>query len=281
VGARQASGAAFVQASLDLTRYVRASAGGRFEAQNTRSVPVGEAALANGKGIFAPKLGLLFRIPSLGALYGNVSRGYRQTDGVIEDPTLPFITEWVYETGAKLDLRGLAASAAFFRVDVSNEQTFDPIRLTSTSGGASRRQGIELDLTVRPASGVAFAADWTLNDARYRHLVTETDTLDGARVFNTARYVGTVGVTLTPRAGWHVGASVNVVGPYSPFDEPGVLEPAYALVHVSAGARAWAAGELDVGVRNLLDRAYPELRAGGFVSPGQPRTVYVTLRVTP
>jgi outer membrane receptor protein involved in Fe transport len=34
---------------------------------------------------------------------------------------------------------------------------------------------------------------------------------------------------------------------------------------------------VEAGVRNLLDRAYPELRAGGFVSPGQPRAVYVTV----
>jgi outer membrane receptor protein involved in Fe transport len=280
VGARQASGAAFVQASLDLTRYVRASAGGRFEAQNTRSVPVGEAALANGKGIFAPKLGLLFRIPSLGALYGNVSRGYRQTDGVIEDPTLPFITEWVYETGAKLDLRGLAASAAFFRVDVSNEQTFNPVTLTSTSGGASRRQGVELELDARPSPWLALGADWTFNDARYRHFITEDgDTLSGARVFNTAKYVGVASVQVSPPdKRWQARAGANFVGPYSPFDAPGVVEPAYTLFHFSAGVRISRLGLLEVGIRNLFNRAYPELQAGSFVTPGQPRSLFATLR---
>ncbi len=281
VAARQASAAVFVQASLDVTQHLRASAGARLSAQDTRSAPAAGAAVSAARAVFVPKFGLLYHIPAFGAVYANVSRGFRQTDGVIEDPTLPFITEWAYEAGVKLDTRGVSGSAALFRVDVSNEQTFDPIRLRSTNGGASRRQGVELDLTVRPAAGVVFAADWTFNDARYRRLVTETDTLDGARVYNTARYVGTVGVTLTPHAGWRLGASVNVVGPYSPFDEPGVLEPAYALLHLSGGVRLWARGELDAGVRNALDRAYPELRAGGFVSPGQPRTVYATLRVTP
>jgi hypothetical protein len=33
-----------------------------------------------------------------------------------------------------------------------------------------------------------------------------------------------------------------------------------------------------VGVRNVLDDAYPELRAGGFVSPGQPRSFYGSAR---
>jgi iron complex outermembrane receptor protein len=281
VAARQASAAVFVQASLDLTQHLRASAGARLSGQDTRSAPAAGTAASAARAVFVPKFGLLYHIRAIGAVYANVSRGFRQTDGVIEDPTLPFITEWAYEAGVKLDTRAVSGSAAVFRVDVSDEQTFDPIRLRSTSGGASRRQGVELDVTVRPAAGVALAADWTFNDARYRHLITETDTLDGARVFNTARYVGTLGVTLALRAGWRLGASVGVVGPYSPFDEPGVLVPAYALLHLSGGVRVWSRGELDVGVRNALDRAYPELRAGGFVSPGQPRTVYATLRVMP
>jgi hypothetical protein len=31
-------------------------------------------------------------------------------------------------------------------------------------------------------------------------------------------------------------------------------------------------------VRNVLDKAYPELVAGGLVSPGQPRAVFGTVR---
>ena len=52
--------------------------------------------------------------------------------------------------------------------------------------------------------------------------------------------------------------------------------PPYGLLHLSAGFHSGSL-RLEVGVRNLLDRAYPELRAGGFVSPGQPRTVFGTI----
>jgi outer membrane receptor protein involved in Fe transport len=279
VGARQASGAAFLEASLDVSRHIRATVGGRYEAQDTRSAPQGAAALSAGKGVFAPKLGLLFHIPSLGALYANLSRGYRQTDGVISDPSLPFISEWAYETGAKLDLRGVSASAAVFRVDVSNEQTFDPVTLTSTSGGASRRQGVELELDARPNPWMAVSADWIFNNARYRHLITDADTLDGARVFNTAKYVGVASVRVSPAdRRWQVRAAANFVGPYSPFDEPGVVVPAYALFHLSAGVRIEPLGLVEVGIRNVFDKAYPELEAGGFVTPGQPRSLFATLR---
>ena len=282
VDARQASGALFVQAALDLTRHLRATLGARAAALDTRSTPDGGAAAAASHAVLAPKAGLLYHLPWFGALYANVSRGFRSTDGVISDPSLGFITEWAYEAGVKVDTRRVSGTVALFRMDVSDEQTFDPVHLTSTNGGASRRQGVEVELAVRPTATVTLSADWTFDDARYRHLVTEEDTLDGARVFNTARYVGTAGVTLAPPGTrWRAGVSVDAMGPYSPFDEPGVVLPAYALMNLSGGVRLGRLGSLDLGVRNLFDRAYPELRAGGFVSPGQPRTVFAALRMAP
>ena len=283
VAARQASGALFAEGTLDFTQHLRASLGARYDAQNTWSALTGRAALSHGKGLFVPKLGLLYHFPTLGAVYANVSRGFRQTDGVITDPALPFITEWAYEAGAKLDARWIAASAALFRIDVSNEQTFDPITLSSTSGGASRRQGVELRATLQPTAEVTLRTEWTFTDARYRRLVTaDGDTLDGARVFNTARYVGVANLTYTaPGSGWSAGVGFNAVGPYSPFDAPGVLLPAYALVQLSGGMRIAPGDYLEIGVRNVFNRAYPELRAASFVTPGQPRSVFVSLRTGP
>ena len=54
--------------------------------------------------------------------------------------------------------------------------------------------------------------------------------------------------------------------------------PAYTLVHLSGEVRLAEGDFLELGVRNLFDRAYPELRAGGFVSPGQRRSVFASLR---
>ncbi len=275
VTARQASGALFLQTTQDLGHHFRLTLGGRWDLQNTRSAPTGGATLEQGHGVVSPKVGALYHLPKVGDLYVNLSRGFKQTDGVISDPTLPFITAWSYETGLKIDGRYANASIALYRMDVSNEQTFDPITGSSTSGGESRRQGVEAELIARPTPGLSVSADWTINDAKYRHLITrDGDTLDGARVFNTAKYVGTVAVDLAPAsAPWRLRASSNVVGPYSPFGEPGVELPAYGLLHFSGNVRIGEA-LLEVGVRNLLDRAYPELRAAGFVTPGQPRTVF-------
>jgi outer membrane receptor protein involved in Fe transport len=286
VTGRQILGAPFLQSYVNLTDRLRLDVGARYDFLDTRSTPDGESAARASHGVFSPKLGALFHlVPELG-LYGNVSRGFRSTDGVIADPTLTPITAWAYETGLKMDYRGSSASAALFRMDVSNEQTFNPVTLESTSGGASRRQGVELDWRTSAIRGVGtFSGDWTFNDARYRSLVAGPGegggppvALNGLRVYNTSKYLGTAALDLTmPAAPWRVRLSGNWVGGYSPFDQPGVVLGGYGLAHVSA---TWTLGalEADVGVRNIFDRAYPELVAGDVVSPGQPRTLFVSLR---
>ena len=279
VVARQASAALFVQSTEDVTRHLRLTLGGRLDGQDTHSTPTGGAATSHAKSVFSPKLGALYHLRIPVDLYANVSRGFRQTDGVITDPTLPFITAWAYETGVKLDTRAVNGSLALFRMDVSNEQTFNPATGRSTSGGASRRQGVEAELAGRLVPGLSVSTDWTFNDARYRQsIATDSTSLNGLRVFNTAKYVGMVALELAPTAAtWQLRATSDLVGPYSPFDEPGVVRPAYGLFHFSASLRIHQV-LVALGLRNVFDTAYRELEAGGFVSPGQPRAVYGTLR---
>jgi outer membrane receptor protein involved in Fe transport len=281
VGAAQASGALFLQSAEEVAPWLRFSLGGRVDLLNARVTPTGGVTGSDTRSLVSPRVGALVRLFPAFDAYANLSRGFRQSDGVIRDPTLPFITAWSYEAGLKLDRERFSATAAVFRMDVSNEQTFDPITLTSSSGGASRRQGIELSLQSKLGSVARLSTNWTFVDAKYRKLVSEAgDTLSGARVFNTAKYVGSVMLDLEPpQVRWQLQLGSNVVGPYSPFDAPGETEPAYALFHLSGG---YSLGRLQasVGIRNLLNRHYLELRAGDFVVPGQPRTVTAGLRYT-
>jgi outer membrane receptor protein involved in Fe transport len=286
VTGRQLLGAPFLQSYFNLTDRLRIDAGVRYDVLGTRSAPDSDVATSATQSVVSPKFGALVHVtPSVG-VYGNVSRGFRSSDGIITDPTLAPITVWAYEGGVKFDHEGLAASAALFRMDVSNEQTFNPVTLTSSNGGASRRQGLELDWRVPAVPRVAtLSGSWTFNDARYRSIVAGPSddgappvALDGLRVYNTSKYVGDAALELSRRmAPWRVRLSGTWVGDYSPFDEPGVVLGAYGLAHVSAGW-VFQALDADIGVRNIFDRAYPELVAGHVVSPGQPRTVYVSLR---
>ena len=281
VGAAQASGALFLQSSEELGPHLRLSLGGRVDARQARVTPTGGELATDTRAVVSPKAGLLAHAWRGVDLYANVSRGFRQSDGVIRDPRLPFITAWSYEAGLKLDRGPVTASAAGFRMDVSDEESFDPLTATTTRGGASRRQGVELGLEARLDQSARVTGQWTVLDAKYRRLVTEDgDILSGARVFNTAKYVGAAALDVGPASErWQLHLGGNVVGPYTPFDAPGITLPAYGLVHVS-GSVAIGRAEVQLGVRNLLDHEYPELRAGGFVIPGQPRTVSGSVRVT-
>jgi iron complex outermembrane recepter protein len=286
VDARQLSGAIFVQSHLDLTSRWRTDVGARYDELNTSSTPTDPtqptASVTASHGVLTPKLGTLVRLTQMLSAYVNASRGFRSTDGVISDPTLAPITAWAYEGGLKFDRGGISASADVFQMDVSNEQTFDPLTGNSSNGGSSRRRGLELGVGTPIANSGALTADWTFLDARYRSITVAGDagpvTLSGLRVYNTASYVGAAAYTLASiDAKWRLRVGGNWVGRYSPFDEPGVLLGGYGLMHLS-GTATLGAAELDVGVSNMLDRAYPELVAGHIVSPGQPRALFVTVR---
>lgn len=285
VTGRQLLGAPFLQSYFNLTDRLRVDLGARYDVLGTRSAPADDAASSATHGVVSPKLGALFHVTPTIGVYGNVSRGFRSTDGIISDPTLAPITVWGYEGGAKFDRNGFAATAALYRMDVSNEQTFDPVTLTSSNGGASRRQGVELDWRLPSIANTAtLSGNWTFNDARYRSIVAASDdggppvALNGLRVYNTSKYLGAAALDLSPGAApWRIRVSGNWVGDYAPFDEPGVVLGGYGLAHLS-GAWTFRALEADVGVRNVFDRAYPELVAGHIVAPGQPRTIYFSLR---
>ena len=278
VSARQLSGSLFLASSTDVGHHVRVDVGGRYDALGTTSTPQQAAKQSASKGVFSPKIGALYHLPKVASLYANVSRGFRQSDGVIEDPGAPFITDWAYEAGVKIDVHDVNATVSLFRTDVSNEQTFNEITLETESGGASKRQGVDMDVHAQPSQTVSVTGSLTIVDAKYVTFVTEEgESLSDQPIYNTAKYVGDLALDVGTPDKTQFRVATNVVGPYTPFDEPGVELPAYALLHVSA-SKAFGRYIIGAGIRNALDRKYPELRAGGFVSPGQPRSFTVTLR---
>src|SRR5690348_13598996 len=130
---RQLSAAPFVQTTITPVERLRLDLGVRYDVLATRSTPDGDVSTEATHGVVSPKLGALVRLSSLVGVYTNVSRGFRSSDGVITDPTLAPITAWSYEGGLKVDGHGASASAALFRMDVSNEQTFNPVTLEASN----------------------------------------------------------------------------------------------------------------------------------------------------
>jgi iron complex outermembrane recepter protein len=277
ISADQLSGGLFLAAVTNIGPRLQVSVGGRYDVLGTHSTTQGSPETSATHGVFSPKLGAQVQVSRLIDVYGNVSRGFRSPDGTIDDPSLSLITEWAYEAGIRLGSKAVRAGIAGFLMDVSDEQSFNPVTLVSTNGGSSRRQGIEVELQAQVTPAVAFTTYWTFTDAKYQQLITEDgDTLSGERVFNTALYVGTAALEVAPPTSiWRVRVTTNVVGPYTPFDKPVEINP-YALLHLSGGVRLGRT-QLEVGVRNILDQEYREIQAGNFIAPGQPISVVGTV----
>ena len=295
--AQQLSGGLFVQAGFDLTKFARLSVGGRVDQLSTEvhqpRVDASGGLLTNdyydsrhAKGIFSPKAGILIR-PFAGighqkfGVFANVSRGFRQTDGVTADPTLPFVTVWDYETGVKFDAGSWTVDASLFRMDVSNEETFDPALNAVIGGGQSRRNGLDLAVSGRLAAGVTADASFTVLDGFYTHFVNPADGVDYSHtpIFNTSRYVGAVHVDFdVPAQIWVAQVGASFQGAYTPFEEPGVLRPGFVLFSATGGIKLSASTQLLVGVRNLLAVRYREVESGAQVNPGEGRAIYANMR---
>ena len=293
----QLSGGLYLKGGFDVTRYARISVSGRYDqlssAVRQPMMDTSGALLTNqlydaqhSKGLFTPKVGLLLRplvdagVPGL-RLFFNASQGFRQTDGVISDPTLPFITVWDYEAGIKVDQPSWAVDAAFFRMDVSNEQSFDPALNTIVGGGQSRRNGLDLGAHWIPVPGIMVHADFTVLDAFYTHFIDPNDGNDYSHtpIFNTSKYTGETRVEFEiPGQPWVGQIGANFQGAYTPFEEPGVLRPGFVLLNAAGGFKLFGTSEITIGVRDLLGTRYRELESGGQVTPGQGRTIYAGWR---
>ena len=179
----------------------------------------------------------------------------------------------------KVERGPLDVDAAVFRMDLSNEQSFNGV--TTISGGPSHRRGVDVTARAAVTPDVALSTSFTVVDATYTRYFDSDVGIDysGQPVFNTSRFVGDGAVVITPRHSiWRLRMGTSFQGKYTPFEEAvGLTRPAFALFYASGGVRIARGLRLEAGVRNILDTPYRELESGYFVTPGQTRTLYGTV----
>ena len=146
VTGRQLLGAPFAQSHFNLTDRLRFDLGARYDALGDAIDPRRRAPPSATHGVFSPKFGALFSVTPTIGVYANVSRGFRSTRRRDHRSVARRRSPNGLRDRRQVRSRRRDASAALFRADVSNEQTFNPVTLESSNGGASRRQGVELDV---------------------------------------------------------------------------------------------------------------------------------------
>jgi outer membrane receptor protein involved in Fe transport len=280
VAARHTAGALYGEVAWSPTPSWRLVVGGRMDALAYRTRHLegsGGPWASHLDKVLSPKAGVLYRPAASLALFANFGRGFRAPDGVIGNPSLQPISEWASEVGARWRSNRLEASLVAFRLDVDGEQTFNPVMLTSTPQGRSRRQGLEADARAALAPGIALFGHGTWNDARYLSFVDQRGTdLSGRFVFQVAREVGEVGLDASV-GGMKASLSASYTGPFTPIGEKDVRTPAYAVAMARLAIPVGGGTNLALGVENLFNQRVAEVRASGFVAPGTPRRLIATL----
>jgi outer membrane cobalamin receptor len=274
------SAAPTVEAHWDATPALSFGVGGRLDWLRYASQPWdGGEKSSHSRLMATPKLSALYRLTPVFSAYAAFNGGFRSPEGIIADPSAQPLRAWASEIGVRAQSDRFEGGLALFNVDVHNEQSLDPLDPTHVvAQGHSRRRGIEADARFGIIPAVALFTHATVNDAKYLNVATdEGEPLDGADVFGVARATVEGGADFQWRGA--VGSIwAAYTGPFTPIGEPDVRTSGYALLDargVIPVAHLWS---IAVGIQNILDKRYPEVRASGFVSPGQPRTVLVTVR---
>lgn len=292
--ARFASGSGFLRWRTIVGSQFAIDVGGRVDALRYSSLNLLRPTLGERSAtrvIATPKLGAQWFAREGLVFRSSLSRGFRGAPGVIADPSRPPFLAWATELGASWRRGTWHADVALFRMDVENERIFNPFALATSSEGESRRQGIATELEWEPTPTLALRLDGTWNHAFFLGTQASDTTLaPPSPDFHDHAVPMQPGDPIPGVSRWHgaltaeqslgrarLAAAWRVMGPFVPISEPGVeTQPASVLdLGLALPIGRWA---VDVGVQNVLDLRYVENRASGFITPGRPRVLRVTLR---
>ncbi len=237
--------APFARVQYEISKALRVSAEGRFNDETVRvgGTPLGTAVATVGTCVagqvcyvngernfkdFAPRLTVDFKPAPEMLLYGQFAKGSK-TGGFNTTPGLPS-SSFSYdgekiqsiEAGAKTRLGGVTLNVALFRNNIDGLQLSNLSTVTSPFTGASstttivnnvgkaRTQGLETEISGRPAPWLSLSANYAYTDAK---------ALQGTEVTNGTVYGGNTsvaGATLprTPTHSLAASAAVeSAVGP--------------------------------------------------------------------
>jgi iron complex outermembrane receptor protein len=291
VRASQETRAMYVQDLIDVSRATQVSLGWRGERVrysasdtldpaapgfffNTAAAEAREAQREH-----AWDLGVRHALSSSWSLFGRAGRSFRfvNVDEIYENDAL-FNAQFqilrpqhalTREAGAEWRGGGHSLRATAFTTDVTNEIHLDPFStgVGNTNLPPLRRQGIELDGSLKATDGLRFRIGYAFTDAEFREGV-----LAGSpAAIGTNLNVAGKQVPLVPRhklnAGvvWDIsgatrlsGALTAVSSQFMDNDEPnslGVKIPGYATVDLKL-AHAFAWGRIALAVNNLFGKDY-------------------------
>ena len=158
------------------------------------------------------------------------------------------------EIGSKTRIGNGLFTAALFQTNTDNEIVVD-----SSSGGKTRRQGMELGLDQQFGESWRLKAAWTWLDATYRTNVCDDASCNGNRIPGIARNMGYASFGYQPEQGWYAGSDIRYMSDIMANDENTAKAPSWTVVGLTTGYK-WSYGRMDMDlfgrIDNLFDREY-------------------------
>ena len=247
--------------------------------------------------LISPKLGARYVMSGALALAGSVARGFRGAPGVISDPAREPERVWAKELGIEWVGKMAQVHLALFRLDVAGERVQDPITRDITGAGRSVRQGVEGSVEFPLGPRLRLTASGTINDANISERLAAPSPVvalerggvrpslhlvplaPGDPVPGVSRYLARAGLEAAVAGRLTVGGLVRLNGPFTPIGEPAVETQSYLLADlegtVALGPSGWL---LDWELQNMFNTRFPEVRSSGYLNPGTPRALRISVR---
>ena len=232
-----------------------------------------------------PKLSAVYRIDDGWSVYGNVGRTFQigigtATYKVNQTSDLsPSINDG-WEAGVKFrPVSGVEGRLAVWEQYASNEarrKMNDPAN-DAENIGETRRQGVDLQLNVRPTSRLGFWLGAAVQRARIVKADAASIATQGNEIDHTPHLLYNVGADYDVSDALRLSGSINGQSNYY-LDRTNTTGKygAYAVANVSAAYRIANNVEVELQVRNLADRYYAYVWHDGTQSlhaPGSPRSL--------
>ena len=285
--------AVYVQDQIVFNDHWQAVAGIRFdsfeaEVTNLRATTPETRNLSSSHDLISPRLGVIYKPVNNLSLYASYGVTYLPRSGEqlaslsVSNQTLDPEEFHNYEIGAKWDINpALSFTAAAYRLNRGNSAVTDPndaTKLILLPGDAQRVEGVELSLSGQVTPAWQVVAGYAWQDARTVQAVGSTPA--GRALAQTPRNSFSLWnrYDFTPTLGAALGVLYRDKS-YASISNSVTLD-SYTRID---GAFYYALSRkllLQLNIENLFDIAYyPNAHSDNNITPGAPRSAYVTISV--
>jgi len=257
---RETSAALFAEATLNLTRWLRATGGLRYDHYWFDVASDLPANSGNGDaGRVSPKASLVFGPWAKTEAFANFGLGFHSNDargvtthvdpasGVAVTPVTPLVQTRGAEVGLRSEfLHDVQTSLALWRLDMDSELLFTGDAGTTEPSRPSRRYGVEWDAQWHPLHWLVFDVMLAWSHARFT---------DGApdHIPGSIEWMSSAGVTLHELGPFRASLFMRYFGPRPLVEDDSVRSTASTLFNLQTSYDFTAWARLSLEVFNLFD----------------------------